>query len=133
MPKFGIVLVSHSENITKGLKDLVDEMNDGTVPVISAGGADGGRIGTSATRIMDAIESIQDCEHILIYPDLGSSIMSAETAIDMLDDDLSSRVRIVDCPLVEGAFAGVVEATASDSVEEVIRASEDAREAHKIN
>ena len=33
MAKFGVVLVSHSEYIAKGLKELVDEMNDGSVQV----------------------------------------------------------------------------------------------------
>ena len=42
MAKFGVVLVSHSEYIAKGLKELVDEMNDGSVQVVAAGGADGG-------------------------------------------------------------------------------------------
>ena len=81
MAKFGVVLVSHSEYIAKGLKELVDEMNDGSVQVVAAGGADGGRIGTSAIKIQGAIESVEDCDHILIYADLGSSILSAETAI----------------------------------------------------
>ncbi|MFQ9748460.1 MAG: PTS-dependent dihydroxyacetone kinase phosphotransferase subunit DhaM [Anaerobutyricum soehngenii] len=82
MAKFGVVLVSHSEYIAKGLKELVDEMNDGSVQVVAAGGADGGRIGTSAIKIQQAIESVEDCGHILIYADLGSSILSAETAMD---------------------------------------------------
>ena len=51
MSKIGVVLVSHSEYIASGLKELVDEMNDGTVPVLAAGGADEGRIGTSAIKI----------------------------------------------------------------------------------
>ncbi len=67
MAKFGVVLVSHSEYIAKGLKELVDEMNDGSVQVVAAGGADGGRIGTSAIKIQGAIESVEDCDHILIY------------------------------------------------------------------
>ena len=87
MAKFGVVLVSHSEYIAKGLKELVDEMNDGSVQVVAAGGADGGRIGTSAIKIQGAIESVEDCDHILIYADLGSSILSAETAIDLIDED----------------------------------------------
>ena len=37
MAKFGVVLVSHSEYIAKGLKELVDEMNDGSVQVVAAG------------------------------------------------------------------------------------------------
>lgn len=132
MAKIGVVIVSHSEYIANGLKDLVNEMNDGTVPVIAAGGADGGRIGTSAIRIQNAIESLEDCDHILIYADLGSSVLSAETAIDIVDEDLAEKVQIVDAPIVEGALAGVVQATISDDVEEVIRVSEDARNTHKV-
>ncbi|OUO29142.1 dihydroxyacetone kinase phosphoryl donor subunit DhaM [Eubacterium sp. An3] len=132
MAKIGVVIVSHSEYIANGLKDLVNEMNDGSVPVIAAGGADGGRIGTSAIRIQNAIESLEDCEHILIYADLGSSVLSAETAIDIVDEDLAEKVQIVDAPIVEGSLAGVVQATISDDVEEVIRVSEDARNTHKV-
>ena len=132
MAKIGVVIVSHSEYIANGLKDLVNEMNDGSVSVIAAGGADGGRIGTSAIRIQNAIESLEDCEHILIYADLGSSVLSTETAIDIIDEDLAEKVQIVDAPIVEGALAGVVQATISDDVEEVIRVSEDARNTHKV-
>ena len=132
MAKIGVVIVSHSEYIANGLKDLVNEMNDGSVPVNAAGGADGGRIGTSAIRIQNAIESLEDCEHILIYADLGSSVLSAETAIDIIDEDLAEKVQIVDAPIVDGALAGVVQATISDDVEEVIRVSEDARNTHKV-
>ena len=131
MAKFGVVLVSHSEYIAKGLKELVDEMNDGSVQVVAAGGADGGRIGTSAIKIQGAIESVEDCDHILIYADLGSSILSAETAIDLIAEDLAEKVQLVDAPIVEGALAGVVQGTISDDVADVIKASEDARTVHK--
>lgn len=132
MSKIGVILVSHSEWIANGLKDLVNEMNDGSVPVVAAGGADGGRIGTSAIKIQEAIESIADCDSILIYADLGSSILSAETALDIIDEELAEKVQLVDAPIVEGALAGVVQATISGDVEEVIRASEDARNVHKL-
>lgn len=132
MAKIGVILVSHSELIANGLRDLVNEMNDGSVPVIAAGGAEGGRIGTSAIKIEEAIESLEDCDHILIYADLGSSILSAETAIDLVEEELAEKIRLVDAPIVEGALAGVVQATISDDVEEVIRTSEAARDAHKV-
>ena len=132
MAKIGVILVSHSELIANGLRDLVNEMNDGSVPVIAAGGAEGGRIGTSAIKIEEAIESLEDCDHILIYADLGSSILSAETAIDLVEEELAEKIRLVDAPIVEGALAGVVQATITDDVEEVIRTSEAARDAHKV-
>jgi len=132
MAKIGVVLVSHSELIATGLRDLVNEMNDGSVPVVAAGGADGGRIGTSAIKIQEAIESIEDCDHILIYADLGSSILSAETALDLVDEDLADKCTMVDCPIVEGALAGVIMAAGSGDVETAIQASEEARGALKL-
>lgn len=131
MAGIGVVIVSHSAKLAEGLVDIVEEMNDGSVKIKAAGGADGGRIGTSAITIQNAIESMEDCDHILIYADLGSSIISSETAIDMLDDDLQDKVQLVDCPVVEGAFAGVVQATVTDNVDEIIAVSEAARELHK--
>ncbi|MBQ9156619.1 MAG: PTS-dependent dihydroxyacetone kinase phosphotransferase subunit DhaM [Eubacterium sp.] len=132
MSKIGVVLVSHSELIANGLRDLVNEMNDGSVSVVAAGGADGGRIGTSAIKIQEAIESIEDCDDILIYADLGSSILSAETALDLVDEDLADKCRMVDCPIVEGALAGVVTAAGSGDADAAIQASEDARNVNKL-
>ena len=132
MSKIGVVLVSHSELIALGLRDLVNEMNDGSVPVVAAGGAEGGRIGTSAMKIQEAIESIADCDHILIYCDLGSSIMSAETAMELVDEDLAAKCRLVDAPIVEGALAGVVIASGSGKVEDATQATENARGERKL-
>lgn len=127
----GVVIVSHSAKLAEGLAEIVEEMNDGSVMVKAAGGADGGRIGTNALKIQDAIEFMEDRDNILLYVDMGSSIISTEAAIDMLDDDLQEKVQIVDCPIVEGAFAGVVQATITDDVEEIIRVSKEAKELSK--
>ena len=132
MAKIGVVLVSHSELIADGLRDLVNEMNDGTVPVIAAGGADGGRIGTSAIKIQEAIEELEDCDNILIYADLGSSILSAETALDLVDEDLADKCQMVDCPIVEGALAGVIIACGTGDADAAIAASEEARNNLKL-
>ena len=132
MSKLGVVLVSHSADIAKGLKDIVDEMNDGSVTVMAAGGADEGRIGTSAVKIMEAMEALADNDYILVYADLGSSIMSAETAVEMLEEEVADKIRMVDCPIVEGALAGVVEGGVSGDLDSVIKASEAAREVRKF-
>ncbi len=132
MNKKGIVIVSHSQKLAEGVKELIDEMNDGSVTVIAAGGTEDGRIGTNAFKIMNAIEELADSAYILVYADLGSSILSTETALDMLDEDLVEKVKIVDCPLVEGAFTGVVQACVSDEPEEVIRVSEETKTMSKV-
>ncbi len=131
MGKIGVVLISHSELIANGLKDLVNEMNDGSVPVIAAGGTGDGRIGTNPVLIQEALESLDEsCDHILIYADLGSSIISACTALDEISDEneeLADKIKLVNAPMIEGALAGVVQATITDNVDEVIAASEAAK------
>ncbi len=104
---FGIILVSHSQKITDGTKEMIEEMtgtND-AVRIISAGGTGDGRLGTNSIMIMEAIEENADCHHILIFCDIGSAILSSETAIDLIDDEeLAMKTEIMDCPLVEGAL-----------------------------
>ena len=50
----------------------------------------------------------------MVLCDLGSAILTAETALDFLDDEVRARVRIVDAPLVEGGVAAAVAAEAGD-------------------
>ena len=113
---FGIILVSHSQKITDGTKEMIEEMT-GTcdeVQIISAGGTGDGRLGTNTVMIMEAIETLAGCDHILVFCDIGSAILSSETAVELVEDDtLREKVEIMDCPLVEGAFAVAVQATVS--------------------
>ena len=53
----GIVLVSHSNKLVEGLKDLISQMAVG-VKICVAGGTDDGRIGTDPMKIMSAIEEV---------------------------------------------------------------------------
>ncbi len=132
MAKTGVIIVSHSEQLAAGVAELVMEMSNEQVVIKAAGGTGDGRIGTNTLRILEAIESMEDCKSILMYCDMGSSIISTETAIDMIDEeDLAEKVHIVDCPLVEGAFAGVVQASITDDVDEIMEVSAKARELHK--
>ncbi len=136
MASTGIIIVSHSEKLAEGVAELISEMGSDEVVVKAAGGTGDGRLGTNSLRIQRTIESMADRDHILVYCDMGSSIISTDTAIDMLEEDeemedVRERVRIVDCPLVEGAFAGVVQASVDGDVAKIIRASERARELHK--
>lgn len=66
---FGIILVSHSQKITDGTKEMIEEMTgtSDAVRIISAGGTGDGRLGTNSVMIMEAIEANSDCDHILIF------------------------------------------------------------------
>ncbi|CQR23733.1 PTS system transporter subunit IIA [Streptococcus varani] len=118
----GIILVSHSEKISLGLKEMLEEMVDSSVvDIISAGGTGDGRLGTNAVMIYDSINTLEACEDIYIFADIGSSILSSETAMDMLDsDELRAKVTLFDAPLIEGAFIGVVQASIGASTNEIL-------------
>ena len=129
--KTGIIIVSHSEILAEGGVELIYEMNDGNVLTAAAGGLEDGGLGTDAMRIQEAIETMSDVDHILVYCDLGSAILSTETALDFMDEELAKKVIIVNAPVVEGAFAGMVQATFADNIEDVIKESENARNIQK--
>ncbi|PPH36626.1 hypothetical protein C5C53_09270 [Rathayibacter sp. AY1E3] len=122
----GLVLVSHSAQLAEGLGELAEQMA-ASVALVAAGGTDDGGIGTSFDRITAALAEADSGEGVVVLCDLGSAIMTAETAVEFLDDDARARVRIADAPLVEGAVAAAVAAGTGASLDEVLAAAESAR------
>lgn len=116
----GLLLVSHSIKITDGIKDLIVEMTSDSVPIVSCGGTDDGGLGTSAEKIVNGISELSDCDHILIFTDIGSSIMSSDLALDLITDEDKNKCVMVDAPIVEGAFVAGVQSMVSDNLEEVL-------------
>ncbi|GAA2023299.1 dihydroxyacetone kinase phosphoryl donor subunit DhaM [Agromyces tropicus] len=123
--RVGIVIVSHSDLIARGVVQLALQMAR-NVRLEAAGGTDDGRIGTSFDLVSAAITAADDGAGAVVLCDLGSAILTAETAMDFLDDDLRERVRIADAPLVEGAVAAAVAAESGDDLDAVLRAAETA-------
>ncbi|RFA13394.1 hypothetical protein B7R21_08265 [Subtercola boreus] len=124
--RVGLVFVSHSEKIASGLVELAAQMAPGTA-LVAAGGTDEGGIGTSFEKVTAAIAEADSGEGVVVLCDLGSAILTAETALDFLDDEVRERVRIVDAPLVEGAVAASVTAETGGSLAAVVAAAESAR------
>jgi len=126
----GLVIVSHSAKIAEGLRDLALQMAPDYDRLIPAGGLEDGTLGTDPMRILDAVRRADNGDGVVILVDLGSGIMSAETAIDLLDGSVPAR--IADAPMVEGAVMAVIEAAAGASLEEVIQAAENTRNDSKL-
>ena len=64
--------------------------------------------------------------------DLGSAVLSAETVLEMLSPEEREKVRLVDAPFVEGAFAaGVIASTGADA-DECVEAAMEARTEPKL-
>jgi phosphocarrier protein FPr len=117
----GIVVVSHSAKLAEGVCDLARQVAQGRVRIAAAGGtADPENpIGTDAFQVLQAIESVYSEEGVLVLMDLGSALLSAGVALEMLGEERSSRVELCAAPLVEGAVAAASLAAAGASLAEI--------------
>lgn len=119
-----LILVSHHPDIARGIAALAAQMSAAPETIHTAAGIDDADnpIGTDAVRIMQAILDADNPDGILILVDLGSAILSAQTALDLLDDPaLAARCRISAAPLVEGAISAAVAASSGADLETVAR------------
>jgi PTS hybrid protein len=123
--RVGVVFVSHSDLIARGLVDLARQMAPNAA-LVAAGGTDDGRIGTSFDRVTAGIADADSGAGAVILADLGSAFLTAETALEFLDDAQRERVRIVEAPLVEGGVAAAVAAEAGEPLEAVVAAARSA-------
>jgi phosphoenolpyruvate---glycerone phosphotransferase subunit DhaM len=126
----GLVLVSHSTQIAEGTAELVLQMA-GEVEIAAVGGDAEGGFGTDVDRIRAAISDL-DVDEVLVFMDLGSAVLSAETVLEMLSDEEREKVTLVDAPFVEGAFAAGVTASTGADTEECVEAAMEARTEPKL-
>jgi multiphosphoryl transfer protein len=116
----GIVVVSHSRALARAATELAAQMLHGARPAIAiAAGLDETTLGTDAVQVKDAIERVDSGDGVVVLLDLGSAVLSAELALDLLDDELRERVVISPAPLVEGLVAAAVTAAGGASAAEV--------------
>jgi multiphosphoryl transfer protein len=113
----GLVIVSHSAELAAGVVELAREMGGGEVRIEPAGGLDDGTVGTDAARVQAAIERAMSPDGVLVLMDLGSALMSAEMATELLGS--GDRVLLSEAPLVEGAVSAAAVARGGASLEEV--------------
>jgi phosphoenolpyruvate-protein phosphotransferase/dihydroxyacetone kinase phosphotransfer subunit len=120
----GLVIVSHSSRLADGVAELAEQMAQGKTPLAAAGGAIDDVLGTSVDKILAAIQSVDGPEGVLVLLDLGSAILSAEMALEMLSDEQRERIRLSYAPLVEGAVAAALEASLGRTLVQVQQAAE---------
>ncbi|WP_152192928.1 dihydroxyacetone kinase phosphoryl donor subunit DhaM [Georgenia satyanarayanai] len=119
-----IVVVSHSAQLAQGLCEVAAQMAPDVV-LRPAGGTDDGRIGTSFDKLLTAVGELtaDGGDGVVVLTDLGSATMTAESVLEMVEDD---QVLLADAPLVEGTVAAAVAAQGGAGPEEVRRAAEEA-------
>lgn len=117
-----LVIISHSAKIAEGVLELARQMGGEDVAMAVAGGTDDpdDPIGTDALRVKSAIEEVWSPDGVLVLMDLGSAVLSAETAIDFLEEPVDpDRVLLCEAPLVEGAVAAATTARIGGTLEDV--------------
>jgi len=125
----GIVVVSHSAELARGVVELAAQMAGPDVRIEAAGGGPDGRLGTSEALVREAMARAQNGEGVAVLADLGSSVLTVRV---VLEDDSHEDIRLADAPLVEGAVAAAVMASAGGSLDQVLAAAEEARAVGKL-
>lgn len=129
-----LVIVSHSARLGEGVGELAQQMlMGGDCKIAIAAGIDDPQnpIGTDPIKVMEAIESVADADHVLVMMDIGSALLSAETAMDLLDPTIAAKVRLCAAPLVEGTLAATVSAATGADIDKVIADAMNALEAKR--
>ena len=126
----GIVVVSHSSDLAEGLAALAGQMAGPDVRIEPAGGLPNGELGTDEDRVRAAIRAADQGAGVVVLGDLGSAILTVRHVLEHHNGNGS--VRLVDAPIVEGAVAAAVTASANMPLDDVARSAEDARGAGKL-
>jgi dihydroxyacetone kinase phosphotransfer subunit len=95
---YGILLISHVEDITAGLVKLLNQVA-GDVTIKTAGGGEDGDIGTSFDKIRQTLEEFEE-DAVLAFYDLGSAKMNLEMAMEGTDKE----VLLFETAFVEGSY-----------------------------
>ncbi|MFI7601444.1 phosphoenolpyruvate--protein phosphotransferase [Actinoplanes sp. NPDC049681] len=116
----GLVVVSHSRALARAAAALAAEMvPDRPVPLEVAAGLDETTFGTDAVAITEAVTAADHGDGVVVLMDLGSAVLSAELALDLLEDGVRDRVVLTPAPLVEGLIAATVAAAGGATRQEV--------------
>jgi PTS hybrid protein len=125
----GIVVVSHSAELVRGLASLVREVAGPEVAVEAAGGDCDAHLAPDESLVSRAIAAADSGDGAVVLGDLGSSFLVAK---QVLHQRRNGEVRLVDAPLVEGAVAAAISASTGATLNEVSRAAEETRGALKL-
>ena len=124
----GIVIVSHSQKLAEGVVEISRMMAE-KAPLAAAGGLEDGTLGTSYDKICAAVEKVYSSDGVIVLMDMGSAVMTTEMVLEDLD---KPNVKMLDCPLVEGAVLAAVESAGGRSLEEISKRIAEARTTKKF-
>ena len=113
----GIVIVSHSQTLAEGVRELA-EMMAREVKIACAGGLEEGLSGVSYERIINAVEEVCGRDGAVIFGDMGSAMLTSELVLEEMKDD---KLHLVNAPLVEGVVRAAGLASGGADVETIVQ------------
>jgi phosphocarrier protein FPr len=118
----GLVIVSHSARLAEGVAELARGVGGADLALAATSGLDlpGQPLGTDAMLVLQAIEAVYSDDGVLVLMDLGSAVLSAELALDLLPTERRDHVVLCEAPLVEGAVAAAVQARLGSPLPQVL-------------
>ncbi|AVQ32271.1 PTS-dependent dihydroxyacetone kinase phosphotransferase subunit DhaM [Fusobacterium varium] len=129
----GIVIVSHSKKLAHEIIELCNEMKKYDFPVINGSGTTGNHLGSDPMIIKEAIENAYSEDGVLIFGDIGSSILNSEMAIEFLDEEYNrSKIKIADAPIVEGTLIAMSINDGKTSLEDILEELKDLKNFNKV-
>jgi PTS hybrid protein len=105
--RVGLVLVSHSATLARGVAELAGQMAP-DVTLVPAGGLPDGGLGTDFDTVSAAVEAADEGAGVVLLYDLGSAKMIADMIVESLNDP--HRGLVINAPMIEGAVAAAVAA-----------------------
>lgn len=101
----GIVIICHSNEMTDNFIEFCKVLQQEEFPILNGGGKHYDTFGTTPEIVAKSIEKADTGKGVLVFVDLGNSIMNAIEAKKILGNKV--RVEIADAPLVEGVISAV--------------------------
>ncbi|MBE6052402.1 MAG: PTS-dependent dihydroxyacetone kinase phosphotransferase subunit DhaM [Clostridium sartagoforme] len=115
-----LLIVSHSEYLAKGIKELAKEMSRDVV-IEAVGGTADGRLGNDYNKIYEALDKIYTDDGVVILFDLGSSYLTAEMVKETFEAEGRENIKIVDAAIAEGAVVASIEMSIGSSLDQVCK------------
>lgn len=105
-----LVVISHSFLLAKEAINFAKVMTGNKeldYKIFNAAGIDENNFGTDVTKVLEIYQKAIVDEDVLVFHEIGSSLLSAETAKEMLDEKDQAKIVISKLPLVESLFVAL--------------------------
>lgn len=125
----GMVVVSHNYKLAEEIINFVQVLKLEEFP-IENGGTSEDIFGTRVEKIIEAIEKANLGNGVLIFADMGSSILNSLKAKEQLKNKI--EVEIADAPMIEGMISAVAANFDGTTLKELKQIAEDSKNFKKI-